>query len=66
MCSLNQIVAEARQLMTRLHDREKLADEAVARGQSLQEKISSMKEVRSFPAISHLLASLSTRKKWRN
>jgi hypothetical protein len=45
MSSLAQVLAEARLLMTRLHDREKLADGAVAQSQALNEKINCMKEV---------------------
>lgn len=45
MTTLSQVLAEARVLVTRLHDREKLADGAVAQSQSLNEKINCMKEV---------------------
>uniref|UniRef100_A0A914WGF7 Cortactin-binding protein-2 N-terminal domain-containing protein n=1 Tax=Plectus sambesii TaxID=2011161 RepID=A0A914WGF7_9BILA len=44
MTTLSQVLAEARVLVTRLHDREKLADGAVAQSQSLNEKINCMKE----------------------
>ncbi len=44
--SLAQVFSEARSLVTKLHDREKLADGMVVQAQTLHEKINCMKEVR--------------------